>query len=116
MTHPDLASARRLAEKIVAGKHDDVSTWEDLLASALLAALEDVEWLYAALDDQVERWGSVPSGVDLEAEEGDPSPKDVTAHIAGLAIRAARAARDGTSTSTSQHAAVSESDGKDMSR
>ena len=50
------------------------------------------ERLAAELADQIRRWSNLPSGVDEDAREDDPSPADAAAHAAGLAIRAARAA------------------------
>ena len=48
--------------------------------------------LIEALRTQIEYWYSLPGGVDEDADPDNPSPEDATAHIGGLAIRAARRA------------------------
>lgn len=48
--------------------------------------------LRAALEEQIWYWYQTPGGVDEEADPLNLSPQDATAHLAGLAIRAARAA------------------------
>ena len=47
--------------------------------------------LLAALETQGDFWYSLPSGVDEEAEIDNESPEDAAAHVAGLAVKAARA-------------------------
>jgi hypothetical protein len=60
------------------------------------AALADVERLRAALLDQIARWEELPCGVDHDARAENLSPPDATAHVAGLAVRAANEALGGT--------------------
>lgn len=50
--------------------------------------------LREALRDQIDLWECVPSGVDYDADENDPSPKDTVAHLAGLGIMRAKSALD----------------------
>lgn len=59
-------------------------------ANTALAA--EAAKLRAALESQITWWENVPSGVDYEADLENESPVDTTAHMAGLAIREARAA------------------------
>ena len=43
-----------------------------------------------ALEGQQDFWYSLPSGVDEEAQIDNGSPEDATAHVAGLAVKAAQ--------------------------
>ena len=54
-----------------------------------LAALRQAK---EALEEQIGYWHQLPSGIDEEAEIENDSPEDAAAHVAGLAVQAARAA------------------------
>ena len=56
-----------------------------------LASME-ARRLRAALQEQIDLWEQVPMGPDYQADIDDASPDDAVAHLAGLAIKAARAA------------------------
>ena len=59
----------------------------------------------AALENQIERWNMIPSGIDEEADPYNKSPDDATAHIGGLAVQEIKQA---LSSSTSIAEAVRE--------
>ena len=56
--------------------------------------LDALRLALAALEEQIDFWFSLPSGIDEEAEIEDQSPEDAAAHTAGLAVKAARKAID----------------------
>lgn len=48
--------------------------------------------LLEVLEAQIAWWEQLPCGIDENAEAGNPSPENAIAHIAGLAVKEARAA------------------------
>lgn len=51
-----------------------------------------IRQLTEALDNQIDRWKMLPSGIDEDADEYNQSPVDATAHIGGLAVKEIREA------------------------
>jgi hypothetical protein len=56
-------------------------------AEFIVRAVNNHDKLIAALQAQIKYWEQVPSGVDYDADPNNSSPEDMTAHLAGLAIK-----------------------------